>query len=75
MYRKQLHFDLNGYEYRTDLDVEDDNIKIFHYCVFNGQQVKMTPDFANHTPYDYITADEFMCYLQEAGLYHSMEEV
>lgn len=64
-----LEYDLNGYQYRTYLEVEDDNMKLFHLCFLNGKEVKLEQDFYNHTPYDKITPDEFMCYLHEAGLY------
>jgi hypothetical protein len=61
-----LEFEFNGYQYRTYLEVEDDNQKLFHFCFLNGRQVDIP---LNHSPYSKITPDEFMCYLHEAGLY------
>lgn len=58
------HFTVDGYEYRTDLDVEEDNQKIFHYCFKDGLPVKMPYDFYNHTPYDYMSVDEFKQFLE-----------
>jgi len=62
-------FSLNDYTYYTDLDIEEDNQKIFHYCFVGANRVEMPPEFTNHSPYSYITPDEFMCYLYDAGLY------
>jgi hypothetical protein len=64
-----LEYEFNGYQYRTYLEVEDDNQKLFHLCFLNGNEVKMEQDFYNHSPYSRITPDEFQCYLHEAGLY------
>lgn len=64
-----LEFSLNGYEYRTYLEVEDDNQKLFHHCFLNGNEVKLEKDFYNHSPYSRITPEEFMGYLYDAGLY------
>lgn len=64
-----LEFSLNEYEYRTYLEVEEDNQKLFHFCFMNGQYVQMEKEFYNHSPYSRITPDEFMGYLYDAGLY------
>ena len=64
-----LEYEFNGYQYRTYLEVEDDNQKLFHLCFLNGNEVKMEQEFYNHSPYSRITPDEFQCYLHEAGLY------
>jgi hypothetical protein len=64
-----LEYDFNGYQYRTYLEVEDDNQKLFHFCFLNGRQVELTSEFNNHSPYSKVTPDEFMCYLFDAGLY------
>ena len=68
-----LEYNLNGYEYRTYLEVEDDNQKLWHLCYLNGKEVRMGKDFYNHSPYARITPDEFMVYLYEAGLYPNYE--
>lgn len=65
-----LEFTFNGYEYRTYLEVEDDNQKLFHLCFLNGEEVKVSREFRNHSPYSKITPDEFMCYLYDAELYY-----
>lgn len=57
-------FSIDGYEYRTYLDVEEDNMKIFHYCYKDGLEVKMPYDFYNHTPYEYMTVEEFKRFLE-----------
>lgn len=54
-----LRYKYNGFEYRTYDDVEDDNIKIFHYCYKDGKAIKMVPEFYNHSPYSLITVEEF----------------
>lgn len=64
-----LQFKLNDYEYRTYLEVEEDNQKLFHLCFLNGKEVKLEQDFYNHSPYSKITPDDFMGYLYDAGLY------
>lgn len=64
-----LEYNFNGYQYRTYLEVEDDNQKLFHFCYLNGKEVQMEKSFYNHSPYSRITVDEFQCYLHEAGLY------
>jgi len=61
-----LQFKLNDYEYRTYLEVEDDNQKLFHLCFLNGQQVQMPYSFNNHSPYSKITREEFKKYLTES---------
>ena len=52
-------FTYKGYEYRTYDDVEDDNIKMFHLCFKDGQEVKMPQSFYNHSPYSTWTLAEF----------------
>lgn len=61
-----LEYNVNGYEYRTYLEVEDDNQKLFHLCFLNGQQVQMPYSFNNHSPYSKITREEFGKYLTES---------
>jgi hypothetical protein len=64
-----LEYNINGYQYRTYLEVEDDNQKLFHLCFLNGNEVKLEKDFYNHSPYSRITPDEFIGHLYDAGLY------
>jgi hypothetical protein len=61
-----LEYNINGYEYRTYLEVEDDNQKLFHLCFKDGQQVPMPYSFSNHSPYSKITREEFRKYLTES---------
>ena len=68
-------FSVNEYTYYTDLDIEEDNQKIYHYCFMGAQRVDMSAAFDNHSPYSYITPDEFMCYLHDSGYYHFSEPV
>jgi len=67
--RLTKQFSLNEYTYYTDLEAEEDNQKIYHYCFMGGNEVKLEKDFYNHSPYSKITPDEFMGYLYDAGLY------
>ena len=61
-----LEYNINGYQYRTYLEVEADNQKLFHLCFKDGQQVEMPYSFNNHSPYSKITRDEFGEYLMES---------
>ena len=56
----------NGFEYRPFVICGYMVDKINHVCYFNGREVTMTPAFYDHTPYSFITADEFMCYVHDA---------
>ena len=58
-------FSVGEYEYRTDLDIEEDNMKIFHYCFKDNERIKMPHAFYNYTPYDYVSVDEFKQFLDE----------
>jgi hypothetical protein len=62
-------FSINGYVYCTERDVEDDVIKIFHYCFKNGIEIKMPNAFYQHSPYSYITREEFANYLQSVEVF------
>jgi hypothetical protein len=61
-----LQYEINGFQYRTYLDIEEDNQKIFHYCYKDGKEIKMPREFQNHSPYSYITPDEFRNFMLEA---------
>ena len=54
-----LEYALRGYQYRTYLDIEDDNMKYFHYCFKDGVSVKMPAEFDNYTPYAKVKPAEF----------------
>ena len=45
---------MSGYEYHTNLDVQDDCIKIYHRCFKNGSEVRMPIEFYSMSSYDYI---------------------
>lgn len=53
-----------GYEYRVYEDVEEDNIKLFHYCYKDGKQVNMPLEFYNHSPYRTMAPEEFVKHVQ-----------
>lgn len=61
-----LQYEINGFQYRTYLDIEEDNQKIFHYCYKDGKEVTMPREFKNMGPYSYITPDEFRNFMLEA---------
>jgi uncharacterized protein YacL (UPF0231 family) len=63
------HYIYNGYEYRTWDDVEEDNIKTFHECYKDGQRIQMPVDFYNHSPYSYMTRDEFVKHVQTVEVF------
>jgi len=69
MMTADLQYEINGFQYRTWDDVEDDNIKTFHYCYRrrpeDGQliEIRMPGEFYNHSPYSLITPDEFRGFL------------
>ena len=54
-----LRYKYKGFEYRTYDDVEEDNIKTFHYCYKDGKEVKMIPEFYNTSPYDLVDVEDF----------------
>jgi hypothetical protein len=63
-------FTFNQFTYYTDLDIEEDNQKIYHYCFVGDEQVEVSREFRNHSPYSLMDVDEFMCYLYDAELYY-----
>lgn len=58
-----LEYTIDGYQYRTYLEVEDDNQKLFHFCFKDGEQVEMPLGFNNHSPYSRVTPNDFREYL------------
>ena len=58
-----------GYEYRPREDVEEDNIKIFHECYKHGQRVSMPQEFYNHSPYSFLTFEEFVKQIQTVEVF------
>ena len=60
-----LEYTIDGYQYRTYLEVEDDNQKLFHFCFMDGEQVEMPAAFVNHSPYSKVSRDEFREYLTD----------
>lgn len=55
-----IHYTYKGYEYRTEEDVEDDNVKIFHYVFKDGKRVDMPKYFYNYSPYSYVSYELFV---------------
>jgi hypothetical protein len=64
-----LQYTIRGYQYRTYLDIEEDNQKIFHYCYRDGKQIDMPREFYNHSPYSYIEPAEFEKQLQTVEVF------
>ena len=64
-----LEYNLRGYEYRTYLDIEEDNMKIFHYCFKDGRRITMPADFDNHSPYCKVSPDEFREFINELEVF------
>ena len=48
------HYAYDGWRYETDTDEEEDNIKIWHYAVKDGQRVMI-----NYSPYAYLSPQRF----------------
>lgn len=60
-----LEYTIEGYEYRTYLEVEDDNQKLFHFCFKDGEQVEMPLEFNNFTPYERVNPNRFRLFLTD----------
>ena len=58
-----------GYEYRTWDDVEEDNIKTYHECYKAGQRVEMPEAFYCTSPYEYVSFDDFVKYVQTVEVF------
>ncbi len=48
-------YEYKGYEYRPEVDTEDDCTKIFHFIFKDGVQVKAPAQFYNNSPYSWAT--------------------
>lgn len=74
MFTADLRYKYKGFEYRTWDDVEEDNIKTFHYCYRRRAEdghlieVNMPRDFYNHSPYDLVPVEDFKKYVDEVIL-------
>lgn len=69
MFHTNLQYKIDGYEYRTYDDVEDDNIKTFHYCFKDGVEVKMPYDFYNTSPYRLVKREDFQRYIKDLTVF------
>lgn len=58
-----FQFEYMGFQYRTYSDIEDDNIKIFHYCFKDGEEVDLPYAFYNHSPYSLVSEAEFRSFV------------
>ena len=69
-----LRYSYKGYEYRTYDDIEEDNIKTFHFCFRRRAEdgllieVGMPREFYNTSPYDMVSVDDFKKYVDEIAL-------
>ena len=61
-------YEYNGFQYRTYDDVEEDNIKTFHYCFKNGKEVKMPYEFYNTSPYRKVKYEDFVEFVSQVAL-------
>ena len=74
MFTAELRYKYKGFEYRTWDDVEEDNIKTFHYCYRRRAEdghlieVGMPAEFYNHSPYDLVPVEKFKKYVDEIAL-------
>jgi len=66
------HFEVNGYEYWTDLDVEPDgdNQKLWHYCFKKETEIQMGNGFYSHSPYKYMSKEEFAKHIQTVEVFN-----
>ena len=60
-----LVYEYKGYQYRTYLDIEEDNMKTFHYCYKEGVEVKLPYAFYNHSPYSDVPYESFVSIVDE----------
>ena len=58
-----------GYEYRPWDDVMEDNIKTYHECYKAGQRVDMPEAFYCHSPYSYVSFEDFVKYVQTVEVF------
>ena len=59
MFGTELRYEYKGYQYRTYDDVEDDNIKTFHFCFKDGQEVFLCDEFYQTSPYRKVHPEDF----------------
>jgi hypothetical protein len=69
MFGTTLQYEYKGYQYRTYLDVEDDNQKLFHYCFKDGKEIKMPYDFQNSSPYRRVSPEAFINFVQDLEVF------
>ena len=69
MFYTDLQYEVDGYQYRTADDIEDDNIKTFHYCFKDGKEVKMPYDFYNTSPYRLVKREDFQRYIKDLTVF------
>lgn len=63
MNHTDFEYEYMGYEYRTFVDIEPDNIKRFHECYKDGKRVQLCREFENTSPYRYVKKEDFMRYV------------
>jgi hypothetical protein len=69
MHYADFQYVVNGYEYRTFDDIEDDNIKTFHYCYKDGVEIKMPREFYNTSPYSLVKQEDFQRYIKDLTVF------
>jgi hypothetical protein len=65
----ELHYIKKGYEYRTYLEQEDDNQKLFHYCFKDGKEIDMGVNFYNESPYELMSPELFGIYVNQIEVF------
>ena len=57
------HYSIDGFEYWTYTEYEEDNKKMFHGCIRNGVEIKMPEEFFQHSPYRLVPIEDFTRYV------------
>lgn len=58
--KRDGHYQYRGYQYITWDENDGDWSQTFHECWKDGQQVRMSREFYNQSPYDLIEYDDFV---------------
>jgi uncharacterized protein YacL (UPF0231 family) len=69
-----LRYKYKGFEYRTFDDVEEDNIKTFHYCYKDGKEIKMSYEFYNTSPYELVAVEDFKKFVDTLEVFIQSKE-
>ena len=68
MSKPVVHFERGRlYQYATVIESEDP-VTFSHHCIHLGEEFQMTPEFYAYDPHRQMTPEEFIQYLQQAGV-------